>query len=116
MLSLQAAWVAPQLLWSWLILLGVFITDATWTLLRRLLRGDRVYEAHRSHAYQFASRLFGKHPPVTLAVVAINVGWLLPVALLVGTGTIDGLLGLLLAYLPLIVLAVKFKAGEKEPG
>src|SRR3990167_9256944 len=54
LLSLQAAWVAPQLLWSWLILLGVFIVDATFTLLRRLLRGDKVYEAHRSHAYQYA--------------------------------------------------------------
>ncbi|MFL1545155.1 MraY family glycosyltransferase [Pseudomonas sp. O39] len=114
-LSLQAAWIEPQQLWSWLILLGVFITDATWTLLRRLLRGDKVYEAHRSHAYQFASRQFGKHQPVTLAVVAINICWLLPIALLTGNGTVDGLLGLLVAYLPLIALAVKFKAGEKEP-
>lgn len=114
-LSLQAAWVSPQLLWSWLILLGVFITDATWTLLRRLLRGDKVYEAHRSHAYQFASRQFGKHAPVTLVVAAINIGWLLPMALLVGNGTVDGFLGLLVAYLPLIALAVKFRAGEKEP-
>ncbi|WP_219268043.1 glycosyltransferase family 4 protein [Pseudomonas sp. Xaverov 259] len=114
-LSLQAAWVTPQLLWSWLILLGVFITDATWTLLRRLLRGDKVYEAHRSHAYQFASRQFGKHAPVTLAVAAINIGWLLPIALLVGNGMVDGFLGLLVAYLPLMALAVKFKAGEKEP-
>jgi Fuc2NAc and GlcNAc transferase len=55
-LSLQAAWFAPQLLWSWLILLGVFIVDATFTLLRRLLRCDKVYEAHLSHAYHYASR------------------------------------------------------------
>ncbi|MBW1250893.1 MraY family glycosyltransferase [Pseudomonas tolaasii] len=114
-LSLQAAWAAPQLLWSWLILLGVFITDATWTLLRRLLRGDKVYEAHRSHAYQFASRQFGKHVPVTLAVLAINICWLLPIALLVGNGTVDGVVGLVVAYLPLIALAMKFKAGAKEP-
>jgi hypothetical protein len=26
--------------------------DATWTLLRRLIRGERVWEAHRSHHYQ----------------------------------------------------------------
>ena len=114
-LSLQAAWAAPQLLWSWLILLGVFITDATWTLLRRLLRGDKVYEAHRSHAYQFASRQFGKHVPVTLAVLAINICWLLPIALLVGNGTVDSVVGLVVAYLPLIALAMKFKAGAKEP-
>ncbi|NQD92680.1 glycosyltransferase family 4 protein [Pseudomonas sp. CrR25] len=114
LLSLQAAWQAPELLWSWLILLGVFVLDATWTLLRRLLRGDKVYEAHRSHAYQYASRQFGKHLPVTLAVLGINLLWLLPIALWVGLGGLDGGLGLLLAYLPLAALAVKFKAGERE--
>ncbi|WP_137821641.1 glycosyltransferase family 4 protein [Pseudomonas sp. D(2018)] len=113
-LSLQAAWVAPQLLWSWLILLGVFIVDATWTLFRRLLRGDKVYEAHRSHAYQYASRQFGKHLPVTLAVAVLNLFWLLPIALWVGLGGVDGALGLLVAYLPLVWLAVRFKAGQRE--
>ncbi|TWC34988.1 Fuc2NAc and GlcNAc transferase [Pseudomonas sp. SJZ079] len=113
LLSLQAAWVAPELLWSWLILLGVFVLDATWTLMRRLLRGDKVYEAHRSHAYQHASRQFGKHLPVTLAVAGINLCWLLPIALWVGLGGVDGLLGLLVAYLPLVSLVVKFKAGEQ---
>lgn len=113
-LSLQAAWIAPQLLWSWLILLGVFIVDATFTLLRRLLRGDKVYEAHRSHAYQYASRQYGRHLPVTLVVGGINILWLLPIALWVGLGGIDGLLGLLIAYVPLLGLAVKYHAGELE--
>src|SRR3989338_551240 len=114
-LSLQAAWVAPQLLWSWLILLGVFIVDATFTLLRRLLRGDKVYEAHRSHAYQYASRQYGRHLPVTLVVGGINILWLLPIALWVGLGGIDGLLGLLISYVPLLALALKYHAGELEP-
>lgn len=113
-LSLQAAWLAPQLLWSWLILLGVFIVDATFTLLRRLLRGDKVYEAHRSHAYQYASRQFGWHLPVTLAVGGINLFWLLPIALWAGLGRVDGLLALAIAYLPLLWLAVRFRAGELE--
>jgi Fuc2NAc and GlcNAc transferase len=113
-LSLQAAWVAPHLFWSWLILLGVFIVDATFTLLRRLLRGDKVYEAHRSHAYQYASRQFGRHLPVTLALLIINVCWLLPLALAVALGWFDGLVALLVAYAPLLWLAVRFRAGERE--
>lgn len=113
-LSLQAAWFKSDLLWSWIILLGVFVLDATFTLLRRLLRGDKVYEAHRSHAYQYASRQFGAHRPVTLAVMLINLAWLLPMALLVGLGYLDGVLGVLIAYLPLVLLAVKFKAGQLE--
>ncbi len=112
-LSLQAAWAAAEMLWAWMILLGVFIVDATFTLGRRLLRGDKVYEAHRSHAYQYASRQAGRHLPVTLAVAAINLLWLLPIAVGVGMG-LDGLLGLLLAYAPLVLLAIKFHAGELE--
>lgn len=113
-LSLQAAVFDASWLWAWLILLGVFIVDATYTLLRRLLRGDKVYEAHRSHAYQFASRHFGRHLPVTLGVATINLVWLLPLALWVGVGGLDGLVGLLLAYAPLLGLAVKFRAGALE--
>jgi Fuc2NAc and GlcNAc transferase len=114
-MSLHAAWVAPQLFWSWVILLGVFVVDATLTLLRRLLRGDKVYEAHRSHAYQHASRRFGRHLPVTLAVAVIDLLWLLPIALWVAVGGVDGVLGVALAYLPLLALALKFRAGELEP-
>jgi len=113
-LSLQAAWESSALFWAWLILLGVFIVDATFTLLRRLIRGDKVYEAHRSHAYQFASRHFGKHLPVTLAVGAINLFWLLPIAFCVTYWELDGALGLAIAYFPLIILAVKYHAGELE--
>ncbi|MFG0467518.1 glycosyltransferase family 4 protein [Pseudomonas putida] len=113
-LSLQAAWASPQLFWCWLILLGVFVVDATFTLIRRLLRGDKVYEAHRSHAYQFASRHYGKHMPVTLVVAAINLFWLLPVALCVMLLGLDGVLGLIIAYLPLAYLAVRWRAGELE--
>jgi len=114
LLSLQAAWISPVLLWGWLILLGVFIVDATLTLLRRLLRGEKVYEAHRSHAYQYASRQFGRHLPVTLAVLAINLFWLLPMAVVVTLGWLDGLLGLVLAYAPLVLLALRFHAGQAE--
>lgn len=113
-LSLQAAWLSPQLFWAWLILLGVFVVDATFTLIRRLLRGDKVYEAHRSHAYQFASRHYGKHLPVTLAVTALNVFWLLPVALCVVLLGLDGTLGLVIAYVPLVLLAMRWRAGELE--
>ncbi|MCU1716538.1 MraY family glycosyltransferase [Pseudomonas sp. 5P_3.1_Bac2] len=114
LLSLQAATQSPDLLWAWLILLGVFIVDATYTLLRRLLRGDKVYQAHRSHAYQYASRLYQGHLPITLAVALINLLWLLPVALMVVCGGLDGLIGLILAYIPLVLMAIKYRAGQLE--
>ena len=112
--SIQAAWIAPQFFWSWLILLGVFVVDASWTLFCRLLRAEKIYEAHRSHAYQYASRYYGSHKMVTLAVAAINVCWLMPLALWVGLAELNAGLGLALAYLPLIALAIRFRAGRRE--
>ena len=54
-------------------LIGIFFVDATLTLLRRMFRGKRWYEAHRSHAYQHAARLWASHRKVTLAILGINV-------------------------------------------
>lgn len=113
-LSLYAGWVDPVLLWAWLILLGVFVVDATLTLLRRLLRGDRVYEAHRSHAYQYAARRAGHHLPVTASVAILNLVWLLPLAISVALGWLDGLVGVAIAYSPLLVLAWLLGAGTAE--
>jgi len=36
----------------WILLLSVFVFDATVTLLRRFVRRERWYDAHRAHAYQ----------------------------------------------------------------
>lgn len=113
-LALFSAQIAPQMLWAWLIMLGVFIVDATYTLLRRLQRGDKVYEAHRSHAYQYASRKYGRHLPVTIAVLVINLFWLAPWSFAVAFDVIDGAVGVLLAYTPLVWLAYHFHAGELE--
>ena len=97
----------------WLILLAVFITDATYTLLVRLIRGEKVYEAHRSHAYQFLSRQYG-HKAVTSGVLAINLLWLLPLAWLGFQFEQYIILLLGLAYAPLIIVARKSRAGLAE--
>lgn len=112
-LALQGARLSPLWLWSWTILLGVFVADATVTLLRRLKRGERLHEAHRSHGYQRAAIRIGRHRPVTVAVVGINLIWLLPWAIAVGTGRVRVLLGLTIAYLPLILIALWLDAGAQ---
>jgi Fuc2NAc and GlcNAc transferase len=102
--------------WSWLILFAVFIVDATITLLRRIFRGDRWYEAHCTHAYQHAAREYG-HLKVTLFVNIINWLWIFPLAYLAFYYPKWGALTAILALTPLIILALKYNAGlpEKEP-
>jgi Fuc2NAc and GlcNAc transferase len=113
-LAIWSAWIVPAMVWAWIILLGVFVADATTTLFRRLLRGERAYEAHRSHAYQYAARRTGRHLPVTLGVAAINIFWLVPWAWCAATSRMDGVLATGIAYLPLVILAFVFNAGQSE--
>ncbi|HET7189206.1 MAG TPA: glycosyltransferase family 4 protein [Gemmatimonadaceae bacterium] len=56
-----------------LVLYGVFVMDATTTLLRRVLAGERWYGAHRSHAYQRAVQAGASHAAVTTGVVVLNM-------------------------------------------
>ena len=72
----------PVSVWSWIILGSLFIGDATATLLHRMARHERWYVAHRTHAYQWLARRFGRHLPVTRLYVGINVIVVFPVAYL----------------------------------
>jgi UDP-N-acetylmuramyl pentapeptide phosphotransferase/UDP-N-acetylglucosamine-1-phosphate transferase len=55
------------LLWPALILSSAFVTDATLTLLTRILGGRRWYTAHREHLYQWIVRRGHTH--------AVGAGW-----------------------------------------
>jgi UDP-N-acetylmuramyl pentapeptide phosphotransferase/UDP-N-acetylglucosamine-1-phosphate transferase len=62
-----------------LILPLYFLADATITLFRRLLRGERVWEPHRQHFYQRAVRKGLGHSAVVKRVIAADI-------LLIGCG------------------------------
>jgi Fuc2NAc and GlcNAc transferase len=98
-------------IFSWLILAGVFVSDATVTVIRRMYRGERWYEAHRSHAYQRCSRRLGSHLKVTFSVVAINVVWLLPIAALAASYPGFGWWLTILAWAPLMIVTTRLGAG-----
>ena len=113
LLSLWCGQSTPHLFWAWFILIGCFMVDGTTTLVRRVRRGEKFFEAHRAHAYQYAARRAGRHLPVTLACGAINLLWLLPIAALVALGRLDGVVGVALAYAPLVGLAFRLRAGDR---
>ena len=55
-------------LWFPLLVFGPFIGDATLTLVRRLARGERVWQAHREHYYQRMVRMGLGHRSTASAV------------------------------------------------
>jgi Fuc2NAc and GlcNAc transferase len=68
----------PTTIWTWVVLNGLFLADATVTLWVRLVRGQRIHEAHSSHIYQQLARRWGSHRNVTILYCAINLLWSLP--------------------------------------
>jgi Fuc2NAc and GlcNAc transferase len=101
------------LLFVGLILFGVFVVDATYTLLYRMVTGQQWYAAHCTHAYQRAAKRYG-HRAVLWAAWIINTCWLLPLSLFVFYHPDYAMPGLVGSYLPLMALAVYFQAGRAE--
>jgi Fuc2NAc and GlcNAc transferase len=60
----------PLLLW--VIIYGTFWFDATVTLVRRMINGEKWSEPHRSHAYQRLHQLGWSHGRVVIAVACLN--------------------------------------------
>lgn len=112
-LAIAAGRETPVALLVWLILGGVFFSDATVTLLRRLANGERVYEAHRTHAYQWLTLRWGSHRAVTLAVLIVNLGWLLPCAWVTTVYPASAPWIVLLALAPLVSAALIAGAGRQ---
>jgi Fuc2NAc and GlcNAc transferase len=100
--------------WTWVILMAAFIVDATVTFVRRLLRGERVYEAHRSHAYQWSARRAGSHAAITVSFALVNLLWLFPLAWLSAAHPAHAPAIALAATVPLVALACLRGAGRPE--
>jgi Fuc2NAc and GlcNAc transferase len=64
----------------WFILLAIFILDATFTLLRRMINREKLHVAHCSHAYQCLVKQGATHLQVTVGTALVNVFILLPLA------------------------------------
>ena len=88
--------------------LSLFAADTGVTLVRRVLRGDRWYEAHREHAYQRLTVLLGgSHMRTTALVVA-----LMAACGALGAVSLDGSLGARLAAdVAILALLAAYLAG-----
>ena len=112
MFSFISANEKENMFWVWMIMLGVFIVDASYTLFYRLLKGENVKVAHRGHAYQVLARRFNSHRSVTIGVLIINVFWLFPIAFLVVENRFAGAVAVITAYCPIVVAVHYFSKGK----
>jgi len=61
-----------------LLVMSLFLTDATLTLLARVMKGERWYNAHRQHAYQQLIAHGWSHGGVAVLYQVINLALVLP--------------------------------------
>lgn len=90
---------------TWMVLGALFIVDASETLQHRVLAGESILQAHRSHTYQRLARKLGQHAPVTWAYLALNFFLILPLAYITMWSSSNGwwvVVGLYLALFTLV--------------
>jgi Fuc2NAc and GlcNAc transferase len=59
--------------WSALAIVLPIVSDAIYTLVRRLLRRENIFKAHRSHLYQRLQRMGISHGRVAMLYIGINL-------------------------------------------
>lgn len=59
--------------WVWVILFGLFWVDATITLIRRKLNGEKLSQAHKKHAYQRLTQSGWSHSKVATSAMILNI-------------------------------------------
>ena len=63
----------PAALVALLLICSVYLWDGTFTLLRRLRRGENIFQAHRTHLYQRLVQLGQSHARITVLYFALHV-------------------------------------------
>lgn len=92
-------------LWLGCVVFSPFILDATWTLLRRTLKGRRPWQAHREHFYQRLVRLGWGHRRTVLWSYVLMLKCSL-VAVLCFSFTAVGVQGIMLGLLTVVYIAL----------
>ncbi len=89
-------------LWFPILVFSPFVVDATTTLAKRILRGERVWLAHREHYYQKLIRMGWSHRRLALSVYCLMGSTAISGLLMLQLGAIGQVVGLIVwvgAYL-----------------
>lgn len=100
-----------------LILPAVFVADASLTLTARLLRQERLLEAHSSHAYQRAIRGGMTHDAVARDVIGINIVLIVIAVFSTQTASLAwqwGLVGLAYVLAGLLLLRFSWRRSDSQ--
>ena len=99
-------------LYPTIIIFGLFITDATFTLLTRVLRKQNPYKPHQQFGFHKLIKKGWGHGRAATLYISITLFWLFPLAYLSLQFETYGVGLVILSYIPLIAFEVYIKAGR----
>ena len=100
---IHGAQADPIEFWVWAILLSVFIGDATFTLISRVIKNEPWYQAHRTHAYQRLVQMGVSHLSVTGLILLFNLFLLFPFAWYIMDHRLQAFMGTSFLYFALFI-------------
>lgn len=100
-LALKGQWAAAMILPMY------YLADGGVTLLRRAMRGKKIWEAHREHFYQRAAAQWKRHDKVVRAILLTNAGLVALAVASVYVPNASARLGLCTAAAALVALTLR---------
>ena len=70
---------------------------------------EKFYLPHNNHVYQLLANKYSSHKIVSISIMFINILWLLPIAFLVINHIVEGIIGVMVAYFPLLFLSIYYR-------
>ena len=101
-------------IYTWLILLSIFISDATYTLFVRTVTKKNLTKPHLTHGFHILSKSKKSQENVTIYMILFNIFWILPLALISNTFIEFHILVTIVAYVPLLFILLKLGAGLED--
>ena len=101
-------------IYTWLILLSIFIVDASYTLLVRIVTKKSIVQPHLTHAFHLITIKKNSHLFTLKWMIIINIIWVFPLALLSNTYMSYHIIITIIAYLPLLFYLIKIGAGLEQ--
>ena len=98
-------------IYTWLILLSIFISDSTYTLFVRIVTKKDITKPHLTHAFHLLATNRNSQIFVTKKMIFINILWVLPMAMLSNYFMVYNIVITFIVYLPMIIYLIRIGAG-----
>ena len=98
-------------IYTWLILLSIFISDSTYTLFVRIVTKKDITKPHLTHAFHLLATNRNSQIFVTKRMILFNIMWVLPMAILSNYFMTYNVVITFIVYLPMIIYLIRIGAG-----